>query len=255
MPTHLKASIGSRSLCDRLQVELKKSLVDMSVSRSKDTCGLYQTGHNRFAYIYHRSDASLIRVYFRGDPVVQPSDPTGQLAIHIRPRIEKGWDKEFPFFLILEETSNIQVAANILREFSCPLAVRRTKRKTVDASNRDDICIPEEIPEGTLLLEGSTRQIQINVYERNPTARLLCIQHYGAKCFICKFDFQSNYGERGKGFIHVHHTKALSEIKAQYHVDPIADLRPVCPNCHAMIHRTTLPSTCEEIKKIIEQNA
>ena len=41
----------------------------------------------------------------------------------------------------------------------------------------------------------------------------------------------------GKDFIHVHHIIPLNEIKEEYTVDPIKDLVPVCPNCHAMLHR------------------
>ena len=38
-------------------------------------------------------------------------------------------------------------------------------------------------------------------------------------------------------FIHIHHTLELSRVPPAYQVDPVNDLRPVCPNCHAMIHR------------------
>lgn len=34
----------------------------------------------------------------------------------------------------------------------------------------------------------------------------------------------------------VHHIKALSEINDLYEVDPIKDLRPVCPNFHLVLH-------------------
>ncbi|MDB9470225.1 hypothetical protein PN480_18680 [Dolichospermum circinale CS-1225] len=37
----------------------------------------------------------------------------------------------------------------------------------------------------------------------------------------------------------------------EYEVDPIKDLRPVCPNCHAMIHRRLPPLSIDEIKSII----
>ena len=87
------------------------------------------------------------------------------------------------------------------------------------------------------LFEGAVRVIRVNAYERNPTARALCIQHYGATCVVCDFDFCRAYGQIGQGFIHVHHLLELSQIGREYRVDPIADLRPVCPNCHAMLHR------------------
>jgi hypothetical protein len=86
------------------------------------------------------------------------------------------------------------------------------------------------------LMEGAKRQIVVNAYERNPKARQLCIAHYGCKCFVCGFDFSIFYGPEFKGKIHVHHLKPLSEINESYEVDPISDLRPVCPNCHLALH-------------------
>lgn len=97
---------------------------------------------------------------------------------------------------------------------------------------------PDEVEESDdSLLEGKTRKVSVNIYERNPIARQQCIDHYGCKCFICDFDFKSIYGELGEGFIHVHHLVEISTIGSQYSVDPIKDLRPVCPNCHAMLHK------------------
>ncbi|RME44545.1 MAG: HNH endonuclease, partial [Chloroflexi bacterium] len=58
------------------------------------------------------------------------------------------------------------------------------------------------------------------------------------------------YGELGKGFIHVHHVIPLSEIDSRYEVDPINDLCPVCPNCHAMIHREEPPLTIKQLREI-----
>ena len=48
-------------------------------------------------------------------------------------------------------------------------------------------------------------------------------------------------------YIHVHHLRPLSEIKASYVVDPKEDLRPVCPNCHAVIHLRKPSFTLEEV--------
>ena len=105
------------------------------------------------------------------------------------------------------------------------------------------------------LTEGSTKKITVNAYERNPKARVECIPHYGLDCHCCGFNFLKTYGEIGQDFIHVHHLKLISEVKQEYHVNPIDDLRPVCPNCHAMIHRRKPPFTIEEIKIMIGKNA
>lgn len=104
------------------------------------------------------------------------------------------------------------------------------------------------------LFEGATKKVRVNTYERNPKARTACINHYGTKCQCCGFDFYSTYGEIGLDFIHVHHLKLLSEIGETYQIDPIADLRPVCPNCHAMLHRRNPPFSIEELKFFIEKN-
>jgi predicted HNH restriction endonuclease len=102
--------------------------------------------------------------------------------------------------------------------------------------------------------EGAKRQITVNAYERNPAARKQCIAYYGSSCLVCDINFERVYGSLGKDYIHVHHLKPLSEIGEQYLVDPIVDLRPVCPNCHAILHKRNPPYTIEELKDIIAGN-
>ena len=52
----------------------------------------------------------------------------------------------------------------------------------------------------------------------------------------------------------VHHLTPLSEIEEEYEVDPINDLRPVCPNCHAIIHlKPRQPFTLKEVKTFIKK--
>jgi 5-methylcytosine-specific restriction protein A len=104
------------------------------------------------------------------------------------------------------------------------------------------------------LVEGALRRAFLNIYERNPEARRKCIEHYGCRCSVCDFDFEQAYGATGIGFIHVHHLKPLSEIRDTYVVDPIADLRPICPNCHAMIHRGAEVKCIEDLREITNSN-
>ncbi|MEW5967974.1 MAG: HNH endonuclease [Pseudomonadota bacterium] len=47
--------------------------------------------------------------------------------------------------------------------------------------------------------------------------------------------------------MHVHHLKPLALTDGAYELDPIADLRPVCPNCHAMLHRGENVLSIEEL--------
>lgn len=85
--------------------------------------------------------------------------------------------------------------------------------------------------------EGAKKIISVNSYERSKLGRNKCIEKYGFNCVICNFSFKKVYGKLGEGYIHVHHLKPLAEITREYTLDPVKDLRPVCPNCHAMLHR------------------
>lgn len=100
----------------------------------------------------------------------------------------------------------------------------------------DNSLFPETIDQNECF-EGAKTTVTINRYERNTDARQICIDHHGCYCHVCEIDFEKVYGTVGHGFIHVHHIKPLHEINAAYIVDPINDLIPVCPNCHAMLHR------------------
>ncbi|WP_223882039.1 HNH endonuclease [Niallia endozanthoxylica] len=102
-------------------------------------------------------------------------------------------------------------------------------------------------------LEGSVQKVLVNKYERNPKARQECLTHYGYNCVICNFNFEKAYGELAKGIIHVHHIKPLHEIASTYEVDPIKDLRPVCPNCHSVIHSRRPAYEIEELREILKQ--
>jgi predicted HNH restriction endonuclease len=111
--------------------------------------------------------------------------------------------------------------------------------------------LPDEFATTAKYREGALRQIMVNAYERDPKARKACLDFYGPRCVICDFDFAENYGDHAKGFIHVHHICPLSEIGNEYLVDPVKDLRPVCPNCHAVIHMGGQARSIEEVKSML----
>lgn len=100
--------------------------------------------------------------------------------------------------------------------------------------------------------EGGVNRIEVNKYERNQINRELCLAANGYKCRICDFDFEKFYGKIGHGFIHVHHIEKISEHKQEYYIDPVNELIPVCPNCHAMLHTSDPPLKPEELISIIE---
>lgn len=124
----------------------------------------------------------------------------------------------------------------------------------VSGSQQTDLKIPEEVKTPEIYIEGATTTVSINAYERNPKARAKCISHYGCQCYVCDFDFKAVYGDIGKDFIHVHHEVPLADIKQEYEVDPIKDLKPLCPNCHAIIHRTHPPLAVDKLIKILSRD-
>lgn len=112
--------------------------------------------------------------------------------------------------------------------------------------------IPEELPEGREYLEGASRQILVNAFERSAAARQKCIEVHGTACGICGFDFGAVYGPLADGLIHVHHLRPLSELGSGYVVDPVKDLRPVCPNCHAVIHLGGECRDLDVVRRLLE---
>ena len=108
----------------------------------------------------------------------------------------------------------------------------------------------DEIP------EGAKKRVEVNRYERDAGSRRLCLEHFGYVCQVCGLRFEERYGEIGQAFMHVHHKMPLSEIADHdnHAVNPLEDLVPVCPNCHAMLHRPTGKTlTVEELSQCMDE--
>ena len=99
--------------------------------------------------------------------------------------------------------------------------------------------------------EGGAQQVLVTRYERSHINRAACIEIHGIRCKVCSFDFAAVYGEIGEGFIEVHHIEPVSGIAPGTVIDPAKDLAPVCPNCHAMLHRRTPPYSIDELRSIL----
>lgn len=117
----------------------------------------------------------------------------------------------------------------------------------------DEPVYPDEIDPQEPLVEGARRRVTVNVYERNPKARKRCLEKHGDKCAVCEMSFEEYYGDIGRGFIHVHHIKELSGISGEYEIDPVKDLCPVCPNCHAMLHRKKPAFSVYELRQRLKK--
>ncbi len=100
--------------------------------------------------------------------------------------------------------------------------------------------------------EGRKRTYYGTRYERDPKNRKRALEIHGYVCKACGFDFGNVYGERGLGYIEVHHTKPLGEGSSEIYVDPQKDLIPLCANCHRIVHRfRDQVLSLDELKKLI----
>ena len=104
-------------------------------------------------------------------------------------------------------------------------------------------------------LEGTAKRVVETRYERDPVNRLRCIKFFGARCWVCDFDFSQAYGDLGAGYIVVHHTLPVSKMGPGYRVDPLAEMIPLCPNCHAMVHRVDPPMSPEDLRRLLGKEA
>lgn len=152
---------------------------------------------------------------------------------------------------IIKRLSNTELAQNY--QNNCGTALRAYFRFV--KKHKPQFISPDEIKKPEKYNEGAKKTITVNSYERDNTARNKCIEIHGLNCVVCNINFEETYGSIGIGFIHVHHIKPLSEIKENYKVDPEKDLIPVCPNCHAMLHRPEEILSIESLRKVYNKKS
>lgn len=157
------------------------------------------------------------------------------------------WGARFPSIFEIERPEDLARAGQLIR-MSADAAAPRIKRSF---TRRADQIAAEEVPDGTLYQEGAVHQVTVNAYERNPEAREACLRRYGRSCVICGFNFFEAYGEEAADYIQVHHIKPIARAGGSYVLNPLKDLRPVCPNCHAVIHRRDPPFSIAEVKRML----
>ena len=164
---------------------------------------------------------------------------------HIKEEHDKALDGKYARLKLIQQVDSENLALNHLIEYGLkaapqgPVRINDELSKYIDA-HMNDYADNGVFPETAIpndYYEGSVHQVIVNKYERSSVARQRCISYNGVKCFVCDMNFEETYGEIGKDFIHVHHIVPLNEIGKEYVVDYKKDLIPVCPNCHAMLHR------------------
>ena len=195
-------------------------------------------GHNYDNYFL----GSLLHWYAKvtakfHQPLVQKMlNPEGYIYIFYR------YEANSPYFYAgtgrpysWEDSSPVQITWQIIR-------------------NTSEVMITKE--ESEQLIKTYTEEAKasscISTIEQNPSFRSACLKYHGYTCVVCGFDFHQTYGDHGRNYTHVHCVVPLSEINSSYKVDPIKDLRPVCPNCHSMLHRHKPSLSVDELTLLIE---
>ena len=160
---------------------------------------------------------------------------------HIRLIEEEGYRlKTFPMQRFDHEDNDGRAKRAKIGGFTPKLTEKTLTRVGTDWYAADSSVtglLAEELSTPERYSEGARFSVTINAYERNPKTRAACIAHYGHTCAVCGFNFGKAFGSLGAGFIHVHHVVPIGKMGKEYEINPVADLRPVCPNCHAMIHQ------------------
>lgn len=98
--------------------------------------------------------------------------------------------------------------------------------------------------------EGTVREVQFRTLERSPAARQRCLDIHGFDCWVCKVNIRARYGLE-KELIHVHHEIPLGANPGPRETDPEGELKPLCPNCHAVVHSRKQPYSLEEVRQML----
>lgn len=126
------------------------------------------------------------------------------------------------------------------------------KMRLVNLSARSHIKLPVlDSDDPVSYEEGNGVLKKVWRYERNTQARRECLNHYGYACAACGINFGERFGEEFEGLITAHHLEPVS-FGGKRTTDPVSDMRPLCPNCHAMVHYqrgSNNPRSIDELKK------
>jgi predicted HNH restriction endonuclease len=125
--------------------------------------------------------------------------------------------------------------------------------KIVDFIARTDSVIVDDSFHSSVIVEGTPRTTSVVQYERSKKARERCLEHWGYSCVVCGIEFGEIYGPDFMNFIHVHHVEPVASKKKAYRLSPVRDMRPICPNCHAVAHRSEPPFSVADIKRFMKE--
>lgn len=108
----------------------------------------------------------------------------------------------------------------------------------------------------TEFAEGERSRREAAFFKRNPRLRAEAIATYGYKCRGCLKTLSEIYGRIGEGYIEIHHLNPLgerSESGSEVVNTTVADVIPLCANCHRMVHRRRPALTLDELQDAMRE--
>lgn len=115
-----------------------------------------------------------------------------------------------------------------------------------DAAETYEGLFPGSLPQPAVRWSLTSR------WEHDAEARRICLAHYGPSCSACGLDPEAVFGPDGTGVLQVHHVVPPSLLSDTYELDPVTDLVPLCPTCHAVSHRGYPdPFTPAELRRLL----
>ena len=118
--------------------------------------------------------------------------------------------------------------------------------------------------ENDTIQEGLSSEKNTVAKQRSKELREFAVNYYKAQaadkklhCHVCDFCFEDVYRDLGIDFIEIHHQRPLFQYPEQgieqYLSEAVQNVKPVCSNCHRMLHRNRKeePLSIEDLRKII----
>lgn len=102
-------------------------------------------------------------------------------------------------------------------------------------------------------LEGQKKERVLELISRNPRLAIEAKEKWGLDCQICGFNFEKIYGPLGRDFIEVHHLRQLARQDGKGSKITVNDVRPVCSNCHSIIHRRKDMLSLRKVKRALRR--
>jgi 5-methylcytosine-specific restriction enzyme A len=150
--------------------------------------------------------------------------------------------------LFEEYSSDIHQLKFLAKEIKTVAFDPDLNRKVYEVED-DEQTINDSVMEGQVLYKlHKVRERDSKIVTAKKTSTLSAIGFLS--CEACVFNFESSYGELGKGYIECHHRTPLFHFSAQTRTT-LDDLALVCSNCHRMLHRSSAHLSIDDLKMMI----